>query len=407
MTMCVRASRKEVKTQLVQQTHVERVLADGNVYGLRVTPPDVHFFAAKKGFLGHYLPKWEDPYMVVPLGLSPIDIRKFKDASFRIKEKDPDYLLMEAAGIELIFFSGYPETNEVFDAGTVVDQLVEKKAMAESLIGKRFLVQRHPTLQVRLDPKGNEQAPQTQLDEFEMQVKKVLVSHQEVLLGFGESQLSWLVLDKKAEFPLYDVECLDREMAFRLTYRSEEDEAKSQQLNDLLKSEKVVEKLSQEKWIGEAMQKRFVQNHRLAREGKWFEYAWLPRGDLASSFLTVLVNPQGDLKLVSRFAAEKGLFHTKLEVYINGETYKSTRISTLDKKHHIRDRKGPLFIETLHFPVGKNEALIEAIARHADQPITVRYQAGGSFYEDLPLDQAYKEGIRDAWIYAMLLRGKN
>ncbi|MEL6670711.1 MAG: hypothetical protein AAFR61_00915 [Bacteroidota bacterium] len=398
------ASRKEAKTQTVDQTKVEKVLADGNVYGLKVTPPDVHFFAAKKGFQGKFLPSWDDPYMVVPVGLSPIDIRKFRDAPFRIKEKDPDFLLMEAAGIEVIFYTGYPETSSVFDAGMVVDQLVEKRSMAESLIGKRFLVQKHPSLRVRETPQGKTQAPEVKLDEFEIKVRRVLVSHHEVLLGFGEKNLSWLVLDKEAEFPLFDLECLDKEVAFRLTYRSEEDEAKSSELNKLLQTGKSLEELTAETWVKEMMQGRFVKNRRLAREGQWFEYAWLPRGDLAASFLTVLVNPAGKTRLVSRYAAEKGLFHTKVEVFINGETYKSTRVSTLDKKHHLRDRHGELFIETLHYPVGNDVDLIEAIARHADQPITVRFMAGGSFFQDLSLDQAYKESIRDAWLYANLLQ---
>ena len=104
------ASRKELKDMTVNDNSSEKVGKDGNVYGLSITPPGVHFFRPTEVFEGNYSPSWNDPELDIPVGLMPVNVLQYNNRLFVVKEKHDDYVLVEVAGNMLVFYPGYPSS---------------------------------------------------------------------------------------------------------------------------------------------------------------------------------------------------------------------------------------------------------------------------------------------------------
>ncbi|MEO0468859.1 MAG: hypothetical protein AAF206_04495 [Bacteroidota bacterium] len=109
------ASNREIKSGLLPDQHRQIMSDDGNVYGLRATKGNEHFFRPGDLFRGDYRPEWHDPELILPMGLEPIEIADLTNQNLVILDKQPEFILLEADGQHIVFYPGYPEAEEAFD----------------------------------------------------------------------------------------------------------------------------------------------------------------------------------------------------------------------------------------------------------------------------------------------------
>ncbi|MEZ4850426.1 MAG: hypothetical protein R3B93_17815 [Bacteroidia bacterium] len=396
------ASRKELRNE--NESSSELMGNDGNIYGLITTPSNVHFFRPTEVFEGEYLPQWKDPEMIIPLGLMPVNILQYHNRLFVVKEKRDEYIVLEVGGNTLVFYPGLPKTELVFDSEKVLNRIAEKQNIASTLLGGQFIVTNSANLHYRTRSVGLDHSLDASIDRLTIKVKDVVANRRETLLAYGEEETFYLVIDEESDFVLLEKGCVmdqQREVALR----AQQEAPKAQEnLNELLEKEFSQAELESKVWLMQVLQGRFqLKSNGKSGEGT-YEYIFI---DEKEDFVTCLkpqLDENGELGLLSCYTSEKGLYHTKIEVSIDGEEpIVSRRIPTLNEKSSRKRNDGQI-VELIHFTDGDDMGIIKAIAQNADKPIMVSYVAGGSFFEEVELDIVYKEAIRDAYLYSIFLK---
>ena len=194
------ATRKELKEGEIKESTRERVGKDGNIYVAKESTPSSHLFRTNSSFEGDFYAKWNDPFLVLPLGLEPISPSEIVDQGMKLVEKNKQYLVFELRGHQLVFYVGYPEIEFIFQDEDSRQELADKEVLAQALIGKSFLVERSPNLRFRSSPEGQDVAPAGNVGRFDIQVQDVVVSAEQVLLVSNHPHAPLLVIDGKTDF---------------------------------------------------------------------------------------------------------------------------------------------------------------------------------------------------------------
>lgn len=374
---------------------------DGNVYRLTPTAPGTHFFKPKSGFHGEYEPQWRDPHLVIPTGMDPVDVRGAEGKPFRVLEFQPSFLRIRSLEEEWVFFTGYPNLAEVFETEGVRAKLAEKTRQAKTWIGKEVLVERQGTLHVRPGLLAASQPFDEQIRHLEITIEEVEVEGQEVLMGFGLPR-QYVVIGPETQATFKELACVREQ--FRQFFLSHTDPIIEQQLTDLMLNEVPVATWSRNQELVEALQNRFrlQQDDRL--EHTWYEHALLMRSDLyRETFLTAKLRNDGLCFVQSHFSSQQGLFHTRIELMEGAPPVTSSRISTIDPRSRRR-KIGDWTLETIEFDQESDRRLLLALADEPHKPLTIRYSAGGSFFQEVPLPVSYRQIIRDAYLMAQWIQ---
>ena len=343
--------------------------------------------------------------MHIPLGLDPVNIRRQAQSIFTLREASADYLVFEANGRDFVFYKGFPELEVVFESAKRVHQLYEKQEMAESLIGQRFMIEQHPTLRYRESVSDyTDKYFENVKGELEITIKDVVVSYDQLLLGFGDEETHYLVMDTQSEYALYELECLEEQDMLSWDLNGAQHREDDKQINQILQSRSNPVDLLKDEWLAETLRNRFRYKFNRQLDEEYYLCRYLSSDQLEKgNYIIAWVDKNGVPLLHSQYISSKGLYHTRVEVFIGGETYTSERIATLDNRNKRTRTRGKV-VEQLHFGENGDLGIIEMIARNADQPITVRFTAGGSYYEDIALEDTYKIAIRDSWLFAILMQ---
>ncbi|MEZ4827863.1 MAG: hypothetical protein R3C61_16490 [Bacteroidia bacterium] len=407
------ASRKELKESPIPANIPEKVAKDGNIYTLSRTPSSIHFFQPTANFEGDFSPEWADPVMRIPLGLEPVNVITLANRRFTITQKTNTYIVVNTGGKELVFFPGFPHTEDVFDTPRVLEQLSEKQNMAAAaMLGKHFRVMHSPNLNYRTRPGGLNHSFDPSVDKIDFVVKDVIANRNEVLLAYQkDNEVLFLVIDKDSDFRLFEMDCISLAQRERNTNTPNvpalTKETINQQLNLISANENIAETILRDEALIASLYSRFQLRPNGLRGENTYTYFQAHEEEDISPCIKVNLDEKGNLFLQSVYSSEKGLYHTRVEIHIPGqEPLPSVRIPTLDKRSLRYQSKG-LLVEKIRFPEGGDQGIIEAIARHCDQEITLRFVAGGSFFQDVKLEQAFKEEIRDAFLFSCILKAKN
>ncbi|MDX2245404.1 MAG: hypothetical protein SF052_01405 [Bacteroidia bacterium] len=404
------ASRKELKEPEIPEGVIEKIAKDGNVYTPSRTPSSVHFFQPNDNFEGDYTPDWKDPVMVLPLGLEPVNVLSLNNRLFTIQEKNKDYIRVAVSGKELVFYTGFPAHEDVFDTQRVLDQLSEKQNIAAAaLLGKNFRVTHSPNLYYRTRPGGLNHSFDPSFEMIDFTVKDVITNRDEVLLAYQKTnEVLYLVIDKDSDFKLFEMDCISLAQRERTVVNTLPAETVNFKLNELVKKENPADEILKNEGLTAGLYSRFkLQEDGLRGEGS-YKYILhnLDEEDTAPC-LWANLDEKGEVYLSSQYSSEKGLYHTRIELYIGTrEPIISSRIPTLDPRSMRYNKKG-LIIEKIRFPLGGDQGIIQAIAQNYDQPIKVRFVAGGSYFQDVELSLVYKEEIRDVYLLSQLIKAKN
>ncbi|MFK7925586.1 MAG: hypothetical protein AB8H47_26780 [Bacteroidia bacterium] len=396
-------SRKELKESTVDH-RFERMSPTGDIFGIQTTSASDHFFRPDENFEGGYDPSWKDPMMIVPLGLNPVDITAYAHQLFKVVEARFNYLLLEVEGDYLVFYPGFPETYEVFNNLEMQVMLQERQTWAESHVGKRLLVRNSADLRYRLSPHGKDLQLPVNRTELEIYVNSYYLDRHQVLFEYGMDEPLYLVLDEHARFEMYNAQCLERREEAIFAEQKQEDLVAHQRFNLVMDADFPVMALLEDEWLQERLVERFQLSDGRYYKSLTYEYVGPATQQMdLSPAIKVKVLENGDLLMRSIYASEDGLYHTKVELRIDGQTLISERVSTLDSRSTRRNVQGQT-LEIIDYIPGGDQGILEAIARNVDQPIVIRYVAGGNFWQEVSLGDGYKKAIRDAWLFSHLIK---
>lgn len=402
------ASRKELKDGIVAENAEEKVGSDGNIYIVRTTPSSVHFFQPGDNFKGDFTPVWEDPVMRVPLGLIPVNVLGLSNRLFTLKEKNSDYLLIEVSGRNLVFYPGYPTTDEVFDTREVLEKISEKQNLAAALLGRSFRATHSPNLYYRTRPGGLNHSFDPSLEYLDFEVKDVIATRKEVLLAYPNGdEVLYLVIDEESDFTLSEMDCIVYAQRERAMVDVPDEEEIDRQLSALILGDVTVEEMVAREGVVKGLRNRFtLKNDGRRSGGRYLHLTTQVDMESTDPCIFAELDEKGALCLTSRFSSKKGLYHTRIELYVDEEEpVVSRRISTVDP-YSSRHQTSGLVIEEIRFVKGADGGIIEAIARNTDRPMKIRFTAGGSYFKDIELDQEHKDAIRDAWLLALIMNAR-
>ncbi|MEM6802324.1 MAG: hypothetical protein AAF696_13025 [Bacteroidota bacterium] len=400
------ASKKEMKHGIEDAKEYERVFGDGNIYGLSFLPSHFHFFSPRPGFEGSLTGKWEDPYLVLPLGLYPVDSKSLSGVALKVVESNTDYLLLEANGDSYVFYLGYPDAAQVFIRAESVEQIDSRVAMSETFIGQKLFLENHPSLRYRKTPGSDDKQLAGSNPGMEVYISDALSYAEEVLLYCEKSKI-YIVLDEYANFRMFDLACMETENEEKWGNYEDEQAELNAQVNGLIASGEPIIDLLENEWLVDLLQGRFRLHQNLKADKASYECLYLRSKDThLKSFLLAQVDQEGNIYLQSQYSSERGLYHTKIEVQVGDQEFISDRIPALDPRS-IRSRIAGRVVEEIHFQGGADNGILEAIAKNPTEEIQIRFTAGGSFYEDIILLPKYKDAIRDAWLLSTYIQNQD
>ena len=394
------ASEQELRRRAVEDHPREEVAPDGNIYVAKPAPGRAHFFRRGATFQGEMVPRWEDPHLVIPLGLEAVDIRDFGGTAFTLMEKAADYLRLDAGGQELYFFRGFPRFGVVFLTRQVQHRLADRQRRADRLMGRRWLMLPEAELASR-SGQGISLRPHYLLKharEVFIDSAKVTVDQLRLTTRVEEGDPVMTVEDG-APWVFFDRDCLAQAELDRLTADLAAEATLNEQL-DALATQMAQDSVAEaEPSVQASLESRF----RLDDQGNYryvFEPAYMPAH---TPYLRAWLDETGSLSLQSHYAAPQGLYHTRLILYTpDGDSLFTTRISTLDSRY-VRTYRPEGIEEDIRFTEAEDLRLIEAIARYGDGPLRLRFTAGGDFFREITLSPLCRAQIRDTWLMYRLV----
>lgn len=392
------ATKKEIRKGKVNGSTKEKVGRDGNIYVDVPLAPDVHFFEATPAFNGDYAATWKRQEMILPVGVVPIDIGPFATEPIKVLAREPDYVLLESAGRQVIFYRGFPALDEVFDTPEVQGQLAEKRHEAERWLGRKVLIRRpHELVSPPYGQSGawvwaeNQEQPQ--------KIQSVIAVDRNMVTFGMVDQRRTLRLSDTSQLRLFDADCVARHQEDYLDSLRRVFSRQEVQLE-------MFAKVSASQWAENLDLKRHLA-------GRFGPTSW---PDSTATYRYLLqpahssqphVYPQVDQKghcwLVSHYLSEEGLYHTRLRVFVGNDSMDTQRVSPVDRRNQ-RSYRGQHIIEEVAFDHPKDEAIMAAIAQAGEKPVRIKFIAGGDFYREVRLPALYRSAIRDAWMWAQTLR---
>ncbi|MEO1448326.1 MAG: hypothetical protein AAFV07_02295 [Bacteroidota bacterium] len=393
------ATKKEIKTGRVKGNIREHVGRDGMIYVAKSALPSTHFFEPTEAFAGDFAPQWEDPDLVIPMGLSPAKVGHLAGRPLTVVEHAGDYLLLKVGESYLVFYIGFPELPEVFDTPATLAALSEKQSLAEALIGQRYWLapaqrSRAATTAPVLMPGSGWQ--QIRINDAHALRDRVVLS----CAGLADQPF---VISSQTRLRLLDAECVEETRRTERARLIEEAAPTDTLFAQLLDRTTDPAEWLAEAWVFDALQTRFMRAK--PRGGaSTYQYMLAPEGPARDtlSFVQAGLNELGQFWLESHFASPKGLYHTRITLFA-GDTLISKRVPTLDARNRRRYTDHGV-IEQVRFDQKQDEALVRYIATHCEEDIRIRYAAGGEFFVETELPQLYKHQVRDAWMLAQILR---
>ncbi|MCI4666856.1 MAG: hypothetical protein MRZ79_01755 [Bacteroidia bacterium] len=396
------ASKKELKTQKIENPGREKIASDGKIYIPKSLSGHYHFFKPTKIFKGNYRPSWNDPNLVVPMGLKPFDVLLFAGKKFWIIEKKTDYLLLEVDKQQLVYFIDYPKMEDVFETEEIKASISAKAEHASRLLGKEWFIQHEETPTFRSAETGLT-APQ---DLFflapliELNFTKTKVDQLQTTLFTEDDSIK---INDESKFVILDKTCVlgqQTSYAERLMESFEED---NEGLRKALKYSSV-EEWVKDPWVKETLFKRFwllpSKRHKSS-----YQYVLLDNEINYENYLFANTDFEGSVRLTSHFASQDGLYHNRILIFKGNrrDSLESSRVSTRNR-NSARTYTGDSIVEEIDFDKARDQALLKTIAYNTHRKIRVRFKAGGKYYKDIVLDDFYKQQIRDVYMLSQILK---
>ena len=398
------ATRSELKEGLDKlASETEMLGPDGNVYRQVETRSGTHFFRTRKGFHGEYEPTWRDPNLIVPPGLVPVDARSKDGVPLQVIEVTASFLRLRVEEEEWVFFTGYPEISDLFDSQQVRKKLAEKQGLATNLIGGEYLLEFNRQVKFCAGPQAEGVEPATPIRRLEVVITDAIAQADRVLLGLG-TPTTYLILEPDSDLDFLDLTCLRESLVRDALAEPQHYTEVSHKLSEVILREIPVEVWSQDEILVSELTKRFRLQRDDRKEFGWYEHVLMMQNGMGrETYLTAKLRSDGACYLQSQYASPRGLYHTRIEVQTDLGPRVSERIPTMDDRS-IRIRSGAWTIERILFTDPMDQELLRILVKHPNVSLTVKYIAGGSFFEEKILDSQYLGIIRDSYLMSRLVQ---
>lgn len=122
------------------------------------------------------------------------------------------------------------------------------------------------------------------------------------------------------------------------------------------------------------------------------------------TLLKVIVRNDGYNYLEDQYYASDWLFHTKIQVIIEGvdKVYESDEVPIYSKNNTTENSGGSIW-ETISYLDGGDNGIVQAIAENSDKQIKVRF-SGREYVKDVVLSKIDKQAVKDSYELANLLK---
>lgn len=137
-------------------------------------------------------------------------------------------------------------------------------------------------------------------------------------------------------------------------------------------------------------------------KGWYFHKTQIVENTYDKKVLKVYVNNVGYAYLLDQYYAEDWLFHTRLEVKIGDNIYRTDDIPTYDSDSSTEIGSGNIW-ETISYTAGRDNGIIKAIAESGNIPIKVRFAGDREVY-DMTLSERDRQAIKDAYELSELIK---
>ena len=400
------ATRKEIRLGKVEDFRLEAVGVDGNVYVAKQARGGDHFFHPNAAFEGLYYGDKGDSTLLLPVGLEPLDVMDMEGMPLILTERTTQYLRLEFRGEPVIFYLGYPGFGYVLDTEQVQVAVEDKSSLAKALIGRTFLIRNQSPLRFRSSPQGDDHLLNAERKELKIHVTNTMADRDQVLLITRAESPNYLVLDEDSDFLLFDASCItDKKEQHRIQIQAESEEQGinlriSQLLSDTL------DEWTTDPWASEVIGRRFALEGKTTSGPRKLRYLLGDRSNRGrQSFLTAEVDELGTCWMVSQFASHDGLYHTRVIVYLEGDSLFSSRIPALDKRNQRTYKQGWV-VERLVLDEDQDRKLLQTIAQSKEGEIRIRFTSGGSYFFETILSPQDHQQIRDVWMLSKMIRRK-
>jgi len=118
--------------------------------------------------------------------------------------------------------------------------------------------------------------------------------------------------------------------------------------------------------------------------------------------LRVRVNNKGYAYLEDQYYGDNWIFHTRVVVKIGDTIYTSDDIPSYDSANHTNNSGGSVW-ERISYSGGRDNGIIEAIAKSGDASVLVRF-AGDQGVSDFTLAARDQQAIKDAYELSNLIK---
>lgn len=389
------ATKQEIRKGRIKGNPDYRLGQDGHVYIDVPVDAGYHFFEASDSFEGSYHIEWRRQQMVLPIGIKPIDIQPYTGDTFRVLARETDYLLLKVADRRIAFYRGFPPMDDVFDTEDSWKHLQYRRKAAESWLGHEMFIWSGD--EAELPPHSY---PTDWIWSKRHATPRILQS----VSGIGPGQITFdvagqispLTLTRTSEIELYDAGCVEQ---YKHAYLDSLRQKFSRQEVEL----EAFASYPVERWANNADLRRHLSGRFIPIDwsGDSLTYRHLLHpAHSGQPYVYAQVDHEGKCRLISHFVSDDGLYHTRLRVFVGDDSLDTERVPTIDQKSQRRYR-GQQVIEEVTFLQAPE--IIQAIALAGNQPVRIRFIAGGDYYQEIRLPAIHRSLIRDTWMWAQIL----
>lgn len=118
--------------------------------------------------------------------------------------------------------------------------------------------------------------------------------------------------------------------------------------------------------------------------------------------LRIHVNHVGYMYISDQYYGDNWIFHTHVEVKVGDTLYKSADIPSYDPSNTTNNSSGSVW-EFISYTNGRDNGIINAIAKSGDTSIKVRF-SGGQGVHDFTLTKRDQQAIKDAYELSELIK---
>lgn len=160
------------------------------------------------------------------------------------------------------------------------------------------------------------------------------------------------------------------------------------------------EKREEDKKRLEILKKKFNFKRDEFNDSEW--YANKKQADTYGKCLMVHVNSDGYIYLEDQYYAEDWIFHTRIEVKIGENVYKSENVETYSEDNKTTNDGGSVW-ENISYTGNKDNGIIKAIAESGNMAVKVRF-VGRQYNSDFTLANRDKQSIKEGYELSELLK---